>query len=504
MTTLAARSPRLDLVVLGSVGGLALAGLAAILGGNGNPGIALVPLVFAGILLAVLLNPLRRTLYVLGFLALVLENPTEAFALGEWKSPIALFGQMMLMQLKATFGMGIIVSGMDLGLALVVAVLVVRRLGGSRVDLEGQTFTAPPMVWAAFGCLATMGFVWLSGLARGGSFGDSLWQIFRVVYLPTVTLLFAATLRGGRDAPLLATLMIVAAIYRSILAIYIRSLFPDTEVMSFTTTHADSMLFANTFAFILAYVYERPEKRSFLLALGVLPIVGWGMVANNRRLVWVEVIAALLVLGIVTGWSPIKRRLSQAFILASPLIVLYVGVGWAKPTGIFAPVKTLRSVVDSGADQSTRWRDYENFNLYSTLKKNPLIGVGFGVPYDEVVHLPDISASYELYRLAPHNAILGIFAYGGLLGFAGLFMMMPLAIFFAMRIYRRAISARDRILALTGIAATVIYLMHCYGDMALGTYASVWMLAPLFALLGKVAISTGAWPSPPAPVRPPA
>jgi hypothetical protein len=501
LSTLSLRHPSLDVVVIGSVGGLAVAGLVAILLGNGNLGVALAPLALTGLVLAVALNPLRRTLYVVAFLALVLENPAEGFAEGAWQSPIAPFGQMMLMQLKATFGAGLIVSGLDLCIALVATVLFLRRLRGSRIDLEGQVPAAAPIVGAAFGCLATIAFVWGLGMARGGSFGDSLWQIFRVIYLPTVVLLFAATLRGGRDAGVLATLLVIAAMYRAGLAIYIRMLFPDTEKYTFTTTHADSMLFATAFSFVLAYLYERPGKRSALIAAASLPLLSWGMIANNRRLVWVELIAALVALAFLTGWSPIKRRLSQAAVLASPLLLLYVAAGWSRPTGVFAPVKTLRSVVDSGADQSTRWRDYENYNLYETLKKSPIVGSGFGVPYEEVVHLPDISAHYELYRLAPHNAILGILAYGGLLGFAGLFMMIPLGVFLAARVYRRALAARDRIASLTAIAAFVIYLMHCYGDMALGTYTSVWMLGPLLALVGKMATATDAWPTPAPPMR---
>ncbi|MFT3915029.1 MAG: O-antigen ligase family protein [Anaeromyxobacteraceae bacterium] len=481
-------------MALAWVSGLGLAGALAIVVGNGNPALAFLPLVLAGVLALVAFQPLRRTLLVVAFLALVLENPAESFGSGLWKSPIATLGALYLMQLKQTIGGGLIVTGLDLALALVAFTWLVRRMRGSTIDAGGQVATASPIVWAAGVCYATIAFMEVYGIARGGSFASSLWQLFRVIYLPGVVLLFAAALRGGRDAPALGRLMVIAALYRAVLAIVIRWQFPDLEQMPHATTHADSMLFANACVLVVANLYERPGKQSAWTAVGVLPVVLWGMVANNRRLVWVELLMALAVLTVLTGWSPIKRRMSQAAILALPFFLVYVAVGWSHPTGPFAPVKTIRSVVDSDSDSSTKWRDWENYNLYATFAKNPLVGSGYGHEYDEVVHLPDISANYELYRLAPHNSVLGIMAYGGAVGFAGLFLMIPIGMFFAVRSYRRAIAARDRIASLTAIGVFVTYLNHCYGDMALGTYTSVVSVGAALALVGKLAVSTGAWP----------
>ncbi len=40
----------------------------------------------------------------------------------------------------------------------------------------------------------------------------------------------------------------------------------------------------------------------------------------------------------------------------------------------------------------------------------------------------------------------------------------------------------------------VIYEVHCYGDMGLGTWTSVFTVAPALAVVAQLAVATGAWP----------
>jgi O-antigen ligase len=141
------------------------------------------------------------------------------------------------------------------------------------------------------------------------------------------------------------------------------------------------------------------------------------------------------------------------------------------------------------------WRDLENYNLFYTLRHNPVFGTGYGHGYDEIIGLPDVSSSYALYRFLPHNSILGLWAYGGFVGFTALWTMLVVGLFLAARAYRHAITVDDQTAALTAVSIIVVYLVYCYGDLGLGTWASVFIVAPAFAIASKLAVSTGAWPS---------
>jgi hypothetical protein len=321
-----------------------------------------------------------------------------------------------------------------------------------------------------------------------------------VVYLPVFCLLFLVALRGREDREALGKVFVVAACFKAALAIYLRLTVeppPGELVLAYATTHQDSMLFAGAFCLLVAPLLEAFDRRRARRCLLLLPLLAAGMVANHRRIVWVELAAGLAVLLAVTPWTAPKRRLARAALLSSPLALVYLVVGWGSKASIFQPVQTIRSVVDSGADPSTAWRDWENYNLFFTVRQSPILGTGYGHGYIELVKLPDISEAYALYRFIPHNAILGLWAYGGFVGFTALTTMIVVGIFLAARAHARAARADDRAAALTALAAIIVYLIHCYGDMGLGTWVSVFTVAPALAVASRLAIETGAWPGRP-------
>jgi disulfide bond formation protein DsbB len=340
--------------------------------------------------------------------------------------------------------------------------------------------------------------MWLWGMARGGAdVSSSLWQMQRVVYLPLFFILFEIALRGPSDRKALGKVVVAAACIKALLAIYLRAtLTPPAgaTTLDYATTHADSMLFACAFCLVVTLLVQRFDARHALLGALVLPLLLAGMVANHRRVVWVELAAGLATLHALSPWTRAKRAIARAAAVAVPIVMIYAAVGWGHSTGIFAPVGVVRSVVDSSADASTAWRDWENYDLFFTLRQNPLLGTGYGHGYVEIVKLPDISQAYELYRFIPHNSILGLFTYGGLVGFAALWSMLVVGLFLTARAASFSTAPIDRAAAIAATSAIVVYLVHCYGDMGLGTWTSVFTVAPAFAVGSRLAVATGAWP----------
>jgi O-antigen ligase len=251
------------------------------------------------------------------------------------------------------------------------------------------------------------------------------------------------------------------------------------------------MLFAGAFCVVVVVLCLGFDRRYAL----ALPLLAGGMIANNRRVVWLELAAGLVAAYAISPPMRAKRAVKRTALRALPIALLYCAAGWGSGSGIFAPVRILRSVVDSNSDGSTEWRDWENYNLVYTLRQNPLLGTGYGHPYEEAVKLPDISNVYALERYVPHNSILGLWAYGGLVGFAALWSMLVVGVYFAARAARHATSPIDRAAAVAAVAAILIYGVHCYGDMGLGTWTSVCTAGPALAFAGHLAVSTGAWPS---------
>ena len=77
--------------------------------------------------------------------------------------------------------------------------------------------------------------------------------------------------------------------------------------------------------------------------------------------------------------------------------------------------------------------------------------------------------------------------------FTLLWMLLAVGLYFAAIAYRAARTPGDRITALTCFASIVIYIVHCYGDMALGSWTSIYLISLSLTFAGKLAVSTGAW-----------
>jgi hypothetical protein len=472
--------------------------LAALLVGDGNLAVALAPALLAGALSACAVLPLRYPVLAVTFLALTLENPADAPAAGLWRSPLYPVGALLLTHLNVTFPAQrwLLFSGLDVVLVYLSAIALVRRLSGSRIDGGRSLRGAAPMRAFAWVSLGGAAWVWLFGVARGGAdVGSSLWQVQRVVYLPLWFLLFDRAIAGRADRTALGRVVVASACVKAALAIYLRATLtppPGMATIDYATTHTDSMLFAGACCVVVARLLQGGPRRCAL----VLPLVLGGMIANHRRTAWVELAAGLAVVALLAPPTRTKRAIARAAVLASPVAALYLAAGWGSTGGgFFAPVQVVRSVIDSKADMSTEWRDLENYDLFITLRGGPIFGSGYGHGYVEAVKLPDVSRAYALERFIPHNSVLGLWAYGGLVGFTALWSVVVVALFLAARAARCATAPEDRAAAIAACAAVAVYLVHCYGDMGLGTWTSVFTVAPAFAAASRLAVSTGAWPS---------
>lgn len=476
-----------------------LAAFASIIG-DGTLGWLVTPVVLGGIFFAASKAPLRYSLVTLAFCALTIDYPTEQFASGYYTSPLYYVGWALLSHLNnLTDQRWMSFSGSDIIIWMLIYIAWSREKSRSPIDRIGRVPMPPILIKLAK--VSLMGMVWLLfwGIIRGGDVGKSLWQAERVFYLPVLFLLYSFGLRGPRDHILLAKLFLFAAGTRALLAIYIKrtvSSPPDpntgiSEPLAYATSHSDSMLFASAFVMLVLLIVERVPKAKKLVAL-LMPLLVLGMVYNNRRLVWVHVAVILLTLYVVAPDNAVKRAIRRTVYAGIPVVIVYAAAGWNSGSKIFKPVKIMRSVVEPSTDGSSLWRELENYNLVFTLRDSPIFGQGYGHRWIELVKLPAVS--YDLEYYLPHNSLLGLWAAGGYVGYTAITMLWGIGVFFAMRAYHAATVPTDRVAAILCVGAVMVYLVQCFGDLGLGSWTGVHILAPALAVAGKLAVSTGAWP----------
>jgi hypothetical protein len=475
---------------------LSLATIAAVVLGNGSPAVALAPVLVALLLWAIWALPLRLAMLALLTLSWTTEVSGDAFASNLVQTPLRVVGTLLFTKLNLTIPIdSLVFSGFDLLVVVFAVVVVYRHTTRSRIDRVAWVETPRPI--RQFAVLALLAVAWMMffGLARGGSSRFALWQMNRHLYLPFVFLLMAEALRGAVDAMAVGRIVLGAGVFRALEAIILRRMFPSTETFPYATTHHDSVLFATCISILLALVLERLSRRTLKICALLLPIYLAGMVANNRRLVWTELAMVAIFFFLVTPWGRAKRFFARALVISTIPLLMYTALGWNSQGPLFGPVRTLRSVFDSSVDGSTRWRDWENYDLVYTFRQNPLFGSGFGHPYIEAIKLPDVLGAYELEPYVPHNSVLGLWAFGGLVGFGLLWTIYPVGMFFTVRAYRWSRTPAERIAALGAAAVQICYVMQGYGDLGFGTWGPVFTVATAYALVGKICVANGAWPA---------
>ena len=471
-------------------------------------GAFLTPLVYLLGTYAMSRMTMRDSMLSLMFLTLVLQDPNDGSPVRTeiWSPPFTGAGGVLLSHLNAvgrplgSFGWASF-SLMDLFLVTLVGIDYLRRTTRSKLDSVERITTPRPILRLA--ALATLGtlFTWLWGLATGGDFGKSLWQLNRVMYLPLLVYLFHLALRGPQDLAPLLKVLLSAAVYKSLLALYVVATvvvpadpFTGATRPAHATSHQDSILFATAFATLLVLVLERVggAKRAIRLAALLLPILAAGMWANNRRTAWVQVGMVFFTVYLMTAQNPVKRAFQRALLMAAPFASLYVWLGWGRGGTLFKPVQVLRSVVDAKSDGSSNWRELENFDIMQTLKANPIFGTGYGHGFYEIIKLPAVGYDLEIY--CPHNSLLGIWAFAGVVGYTCLTLLWIAGVYFAVRTYHGAREPELRAAALVIVGAVVIYIIQCWADLGIGMWIGVFIVAPAFVMAGKLAVYTGQWP----------
>jgi hypothetical protein len=460
---------------------------------NANVGWLLAAPVTVLVFFAMSRVPLRYSLLGIMFCVFTLENPNEVPANGVWRSPIYVVGAMMLTHLNQTTNVSwMAFSGVDVLLLFV----IFRAWQQQRNRRRGPGAPLPtPRSLIQLSWLSLLGtaFVWARGMLRGGDFQKSLWQIEKVYYLPIVFLLFQVAIRGPQDFPEIGKVVLVAAFFRAIMAIYVMN-FADTGGVEppWATTHHDSMLFAGATVILVSLLIHRAHRSARKLTLLMAPVLVWGMVANSRRMVWVQILLVFVTLYFVTPASPVKARIKKWALRLSPIIILYVGLGWHSANPLFKPVQTIRSVIEPANDVSTMTRDIENYDVAQTIRSFPFLGLGYGHGYFAQIALPPMP--YPLEPYLPHNSLLGLWFASGFVGYTAMTLLWTAGVYFGVRAYRASSRPIDRATALVCFGNVLIYLIQCYGDIGLGAGTGVYLVAASVAVAGKLAIATGAWP----------
>lgn len=407
---------------------------------------------------------MKRALYLIFFACLVAEDD-GAFA-KYWVTPLRTL-RILLYEDKPL-------------VAPTIDVLLLVLLALSRPVPGGRN----PMVRAlvASGVGVALSSLW--GLARGGS----AYQVQFQVHMFLVALLMAAVMRRvfrtAEDYVMLLKVMIYAALYRAFMCVAFYVLVMRTGAIDpppqHITSHDDSVLFVLSLVVIGAYALMLPSKRRTRLACASIFLILMGIQYNNRRIAWVSLVAALVTEFFALPDPMLRRRIARIMIRVAPVLAIYTAVGWGRTEPIFKPLAALSSVGPSSKDASTLSREAENDGLLTTLRTNPALGTGWGHEYIETDNTL-AARVFPQYRYIPHNSVLAVLAFAGALGFACIWVVLPVCAYLGLRGCFYSHDPTIHLLSVFTLGAVVVCMNQMWGDMGFFAYTVLFILSAAMA-----------------------
>jgi hypothetical protein len=422
---------------------------------------------------------LCRLLCALLFLAWTAEAPNDSVLYsGYWRSPFEIFAPLFVS-----------IPGINLWAWQVLLLAAAPLCLASPGAFRRREWMMDGAILVSLGSVAVT-FMW--GWMRGGSTYNAYYQLWRFLVALFVGLLVPSVVRGARDLRALGFTIVVAAVARGALATYFfwahvrGKIEPPPAHM---TTHDDSLLFVAGVLVVGSWALARSSVLAWLTAAVVSTHLVYAIILNDRRIAWVELLLVFVALYMVLPWrGRLRRRVDRFTLVAVPVLLVYVAVGWGREGALFRPLRAVSTVI-AERDDSSLARQEEIRNLLYTFSaaRNPLFGTGWGVEYEKVTSVyANFDDTWWQYRYLPHNSLLGVAVYGGFVGIFGIWLVVPMAAFLAARGYRAVTRPSERAAAMAALCILPAYSAQCYGDVGLQSFTCSLILGVAIGVAGKV------------------
>lgn len=360
-------------------------------------------------------------------------------------------------------------------LIAITAVSLAFRPSEGRADLPALVRLVPVLI--------------LLGLAYGlASGGDQRWAYHEARGLIFGSIAFVAALRfGPRHLAALPRVLLAASTVLAVVTIarYWRYVREGSAPVApeHVFAHESAVFFGIAFVVATALLMSVRGTSARALLVGHNALVMVAIMASGRR----SAILMLLVAALLLMWLVFPKRPTLVAFTALPALIIggaYLVSYWNVPDGALAqPARAVRSQFDpSPRDRSSNeYREDEIVNLTETIKGSPLLGIGFGRPFEQVRELPDLTSFWPLQLYTSHQSILWLWLKMGIVGISTLLAIWIVAVKRCLVAFRAIPSAADLpVLPLVLAAALLMYLAFARVDVA---FASTRTTAPLAVIL---------------------
>ena len=346
-------------------------------------------------------------------------------------------------------------------------------------------------VWGSFVLL----YVWLGvsfvrGMVTGGDFLPALWEMRALFYL-AITYAFVPQILQTRAQVETLLWVCIAAITVKAWQITYRFIGLGFSFGGFDTlsNHEDPVFSTTLIVLLLGLIVFGSTHRQRTVLLALMPIHIIGFLGGQRRAAYGALAVSLIAFFVLSPWSNI-RRYTKWIVIAAPLMIGYVAYSLTTDTGLGAPVRLLATSFTTDEEEagqryfSNLYRKYEKYDLAVTVRRVPLMGLGFGQKYDQTIKLFDMM--FQLRDYIPHNEILWVLVKTGGIGFFLFWFFFNSFMLKGAYEFSRLKDPYLKAVCVMVVLAIINQLVVAYYDLQLTYYRNMVYLGTLMGLLPVV------------------
>lgn len=348
---------------------------------------------------------------------------------------------------------------------------LLRRLVGANEPARIGPLGKPMFALLGF---FVVGFI--VGIARGGDWNMSaaLAESRGPIYLCLTYFLSVNLIREPRHVTLLLRMLVVLVAVKAAQGLFNYIEMSNGPIwLEAVTAHEDVVFFDIALALAIGAFVLRMRDRIALALYAVAPIIMATELVTQRRVAFIAMGAAIVVLAALLS-SAEPRRTLILFGSASVAFVVYAAIAWDQNGLLAQPIRALKGALDpsslSARDLSSNWwRELENLNITYTLRQLPLTGVGLGQQYLFTREPAELS-NFIYWRYMTHDAVLWVWLKTGIAGFFAFWALVAQTAVVGAALFRRLQTPQLRLIALLPLLLLVIQVVFSSVDLGL-TYS---------------------------------
>jgi hypothetical protein len=378
-------------------------------------------------------------------------------------------GRFLHYGLQSTLGLsGVIVSPIEMLLILCLLFWLARGAIRRRLDFRGGALGWPMVLFSL-----SLGYGLIRGRFTGGDPYTGFWEIRALLYAAAGYVLATNLIRSREQVVHLTTVGLVASGLFAVEGAYRRLVLAESgelgDIREFWYSHETVVFLSALIVLVVAQLAVGGPRWHRVFGPLVLPFAIFTMLASERRAGQIAMMVALL--AAMAVFLVAQRR--AFFLIAVPILVagaVYLPVFW-NDTGLLGqPARAVRSITnpDPRDAASNLWRELEKINVRATINAFPLLGIGFGTPFLQIVHVPDIS-HFPFWAHQPHHNVLWIWLKTGAVGFILFWVVIGTGIARAAHLARVLHDPALRSFAIFAMGGVISALVFSYVDLGLSS-----------------------------------